>query len=69
MLFKMILEGAKESERPIARGFLKHIVMGIGASSSLIERICKFIAGIPGPGQPERSIEIPSAPGLGPKAR
>ncbi len=31
MLFKMILDGAKESERPIARGFLKHIVMGIGA--------------------------------------
>ncbi len=30
MLFKMILDGAKESERPIARGFLKHILMGIG---------------------------------------
>lgn len=28
MLFKMILDGASEEERPIARGFLKHIVAG-----------------------------------------
>lgn len=28
MLFKMILEGAREEERGIARGFLKHIVAG-----------------------------------------
>lgn len=28
MLFKMILDGAKEEERPIARGFLKHVVAG-----------------------------------------
>ena len=31
MLFKMILDGAKEDERPIARGFLKHLVAGIAA--------------------------------------
>lgn len=28
MLFKMILDGAKDEERPIARGFLKHVVAG-----------------------------------------
>ena len=28
MLFKMILDGASEEERPIARGFLRHIVAG-----------------------------------------
>ena len=28
MLFKMILDGAGEEERPIARGFLRHIVAG-----------------------------------------
>ena len=28
MLFKMILDGASDEERPIARGFLKHIVAG-----------------------------------------
>ena len=28
MLFKMILDGASEEERPIARGFLRHIIAG-----------------------------------------
>ena len=28
MLFKMILDGASEDERPIARSFLRHIVAG-----------------------------------------
>ncbi|MEZ5954574.1 MAG: hypothetical protein R3C13_09755 [Hyphomonas sp.] len=31
MLFKMILDGASDDERHIARGFLKHIVAGFGA--------------------------------------
>ncbi|MEZ5998368.1 MAG: hypothetical protein R3B98_06710 [Hyphomonas sp.] len=31
MLFKMILDGASEDERHIARGFLKHIVAGFAA--------------------------------------
>lgn len=35
MLFKMILDGAKADERPIARGFLKHLVVGIGAGLAL----------------------------------
>ena len=35
MLFKMILDGAKDDERPIARGFLKHLVAGIGAGLML----------------------------------
>jgi len=29
-MFKMILDGAKDHERSIARGFLKHIVVGFG---------------------------------------
>jgi hypothetical protein len=28
MLFKMILDSASEEERPIARGFLRHIIAG-----------------------------------------
>lgn len=35
MLFKMILDAAKDDERAIARGFLKHIVVGIGAGFAL----------------------------------
>ncbi|WP_213271496.1 hypothetical protein [Hyphomonas sp.] len=35
MLFKMILEGAREEERGIARGFLKHIVAGFAGGLAL----------------------------------
>ncbi|MGE6696293.1 hypothetical protein ACQKH5_01270 [Hyphomonas sp. NPDC076900] len=35
MLFKMILDGAKAEERPIARGFLKHIVAGFACGLAL----------------------------------
>ncbi|MCA8901744.1 MAG: hypothetical protein KDA53_10880 [Hyphomonas sp.] len=30
MLFKMILDAASDDERPIARGFLKHLIAGFG---------------------------------------
>lgn len=35
MLFKMILDAARDDERAIARGFLRHIVVGIGAGFAL----------------------------------
>lgn len=35
MLFRMILDGAKAEERPIARGFLRHIVAGFAAGLAL----------------------------------
>lgn len=35
MLFKMILEGARDEERQIARGFLKHIVAGFACGLAL----------------------------------
>ena len=35
MLFKMILEGARDDERQIARGFLKHIVAGFACGLAL----------------------------------
>ncbi|MFN3609234.1 MAG: hypothetical protein ACK4Y9_09235 [Hyphomonas sp.] len=35
MLFKMILEGAREEERGIARGFLKHILAGFAGGLAL----------------------------------
>jgi len=31
MLFRMMLNSAKDEERPIVRGFLKHIVSGLAA--------------------------------------
>jgi hypothetical protein len=45
MLFKMILEGAKDEERAIARGFLKHIVAGIAAGLAFggLVLVCLFI--------------------------
>lgn len=30
MLFKMILDGSGEDERPIVRGLLKHLIIGFG---------------------------------------
>ena len=30
MLFKMILDGSGEEERPIVRGLLKHLIIGFG---------------------------------------
>lgn len=35
MLFRMILDGARDEERPIARGFLKHIVLGFAAGLAI----------------------------------
>ncbi len=35
MLFKMILDSAQDDERTIARGFLKHLVAGVGAGLAL----------------------------------
>lgn len=35
MLFRMILDGAKAEERPIARGFLRHIVAGFAGGLAL----------------------------------
>lgn len=35
MLFKMILDGAKEEERPIAQGFLRHVVVGFAGGLTL----------------------------------
>jgi hypothetical protein len=45
MLFKMILDGAKDEERAIARGFLKHIVAGIAAGLAFggLVLVCLFI--------------------------
>jgi hypothetical protein len=45
MVFKMILEGARENERSIARGFLKHIVLGfaVGLAFGSVVLIGLFI--------------------------
>jgi len=45
MLFKMILDGAKDEERSIARGFLKHIVAGTAAGLAFgnLVLVCLFV--------------------------
>ena len=40
MLFKMILDGASDDERHIARGFLKHIVAGFSAGLAFGALMC-----------------------------
>ncbi|MBY9067111.1 hypothetical protein K1X12_09390 [Hyphomonas sp. WL0036] len=43
MLFKMILDGARDEERPIARGFLKYLVAGFACGLALG---CVLVGGI-----------------------
>ncbi|MEM9668738.1 MAG: hypothetical protein AAF950_07410 [Pseudomonadota bacterium] len=60
MPFKMILDNAEESERPLVRSFLKHIIIGFG-SGFLLGAVSYFLILIR---LRDQSIEIPAIYGI-----